>query len=105
MICPRCYGKDFACPDCGGVGGVNCCEGEQAQLEREMDKPIITVGDALSVECPHCNYRITRPCKAQEMCLSPSEVLFDGLCPRCTRRIHFTANWRLIIKASTAKTF
>ncbi len=39
MICPRCHGRHviwdnhgwITCPDCGGYGEWNCCEGLQEQ--------------------------------------------------------------------------
>jgi len=44
MLCPACYGKGLIqrdgasvpCPDCGGWGFLNCCEGLVAQPN---DKP------------------------------------------------------------------
>ena len=41
MLCPRCYGKHVVlirgsylpCPECVGVGELNCCDGLLAQAE------------------------------------------------------------------------
>jgi len=47
MLCGRCHGQHFIffagqtfpCPECGGVGEVNCCDGLMVQTlvsEREL---------------------------------------------------------------------
>ena len=73
-------------------------------MSHKMDKPIVKVGDATLIECPHCNYKISHACKAQDVPF-PSEIVFDKLCPRCNQQVHFVADWRLVVKASTARTF
>jgi hypothetical protein len=72
MICPRCHGKgrlvgealfwqggkNFAacpeitpCPDCGATGCIHCCDGEQAQPDREEAMLKAARQDTMPSEC------------------------------------------------------
>lgn len=51
MRCETCHGiktPGIPCPDCGGSGVANCCEGLRAQAEPEIKD-----------ECPNCHADMT----------------------------------------------
>lgn len=68
-----------------------------------MDKKKDVFGDVSGIRCPWCDSLIGKPALGID-CPFPRVIQFSKPCPKCFKLVHYDAEWKLKIKASTEAT-